>query len=491
MQTSEIDIETIIKKIPLDFLQKHQMLPLIPDGENLRIGIKGPEDMEALEDIRLLLQRHVEPVFLSVEEIEEGLRSLMGERISESDEDDSLILAEDESQDLLSVSRDAPIISLVNSLFLKAVNTRASDIHIEPYEKEAVVRMRVDGILHEVLTVSKPRFTSITARIKVMGKLNLAENRLPQDGRIRLKAGDKTVDVRVSTVPTLFGERIVLRLLEMTAKMLTLEEVGLYGEQFERVMKLIENPYGIILSTGPTGSGKSTTLYAVLQKVHTPERNVITIEDPVEYQVNGIGQIQVNSKIGLTFASGLRSILRQDPDVVMVGEIRDSETAEIAIHASLTGHLVLSTLHTNDAPTGVTRLMDMGIQGYLISSSLLGVVAQRLVRKLCSDCKQTYTPPVSELRQLGLTLEQYRDTKFYSPRGCSKCLNTGYKGRHGIFEVLTVDEDLRSLITRSGEMSAIRQLAKQKGMITLQQDGIDKVIRGITSVDEVLRATSV
>jgi general secretion pathway protein E len=491
MQVSDVEIENIINKIPLDFLQKHQMLPLMPEGEHLRIGIKGPEDMEALEDIRLMLQRHVEPVFLSVEEIEEGLRSLMGERINESDEDDSLILAEDESQDLLSVSRDAPIISLVNSLFLKAVNTRASDIHIEPYEKEAVVRMRIDGILHEVLTVSKPRFTSITARVKVMGKLNLAENRLPQDGRIRLKAGDKTVDVRVSTVPTLFGERIVLRLLEMTAKMLTLEEVGLYGEQFDRVMKLVENPYGIILSTGPTGSGKSTTLYAVLQKIHSPERNVITIEDPVEYQVAGIGQIQVNSKIGLTFASGLRSILRQDPDVVMVGEIRDNETAEIAIHASLTGHLVLSTLHTNDAPTGVTRLMDMGIQGYLISSSLLGVVAQRLVRRLCPNCKQTYTPPLSELRQLGLTPDQYRDSKFYSPWGCSKCLNTGYKGRSGIYEVLMVDEDLRSLITRSGEMTAIRQLAKQKGMITLQQDGIDKIIRGITSVDEVLRATSV
>jgi len=483
-------MDDLTTKIPIDFLQKHQILPL-PSEERIRIGIKGPQDLDVLEDIRLMLQRDIEPVTLTVEEIEDGLRSMMGERMDESQEDESMILTEEESQDLLSVSRDAPIISLVNSMFLKAVSTRVSDIHVEPYEKEAVVRMRVDGILHEVLTLSRPRYTSVNARIKVISKLNLAESRLPQDGRIRLKAGDKLIDVRVSTIPTLFGERIVMRLLDMTAKMLTLEQIGLLEDQFKLVNSLIEHPYGLILSTGPTGSGKSTTLYAILQKVHSPERNVITIEDPVEYQVPGIGQIQVNSKIGMTFASGLRSILRQDPDVIMVGEIRDSETAEIAIHASLTGHLVLSTLHTNDAPTGVARLMDMGVQGYLISSSLLGVMAQRLIRTLCKNCKKAYTPDEAELRRLNLDPLKYPNVKFYEPVGCPRCLGTGYYGRTGIYEVLVVDEDMRSLITRSGETNKIRKLAIENGMKTLNQDGISKVLLGITNVDEVIRASGV
>ncbi len=477
----------LVSKIPMDFLQRHQILPLEEIGDTLKVGIKGEEDLEALEDIRMLLKCHIEPVVLPVEEIEEGLRSMMGERLSESEEEESLILSEDESQDLLSVSRDAPIVSLVNSLFLKAVSLRASDIHIEPYEKDAVIRMRVDGILHEVLTISHSRYTSVNARIKVMSRLNLAESRLPQDGRIRLRAGEKVIDVRVSTVPTLFGERIVLRLLDMTEKLLTLEEVGLLDESFEKVKQLIAHPYGLILSTGPTGSGKSTTLYAILQKVHSPSMNIITIEDPVEYQVPGIGQIQVNPKIGLTFARGLRAILRQDPDVVMVGEIRDTETAEIAIHASLTGHLVLSTLHTNDAPTGVTRLMDMGVEGYLISSSLLGVIAQRLVRRLCQNCKKPYTPTPSEIKRL--SLDETKKYTFYKPEGCKVCLDTGYRGRTGIFEVLVIDEDLKSLITRSGETQKIRNLAKKKGMKELQEDGVKKVTLGITSVEEVLRAT--
>lgn len=483
-------MEDLITKIPIDFLQKHQILPLRSDN-GLRIGIKGAQDLEALEDIRLLLQCNVEPVILTVEEIEDGLRSLMSERLGDTGEEESLVLDQDESQDLLSVSRDAPIVSLVNSLFLRAVNIRASDIHIEPYEKDAAVRMRVDGILHEVLNLSRPRYSSVNARIKVMSKLNLAESRLPQDGRIRLRAGDKTIDVRVSTIPTLFGERIVMRLLDMTTRMLPLEEVGLLNEYFERVSSLIENPYGLILSTGPTGSGKSTTLYAILQKVNSPQRNVITIEDPVEYQVEGIGQIQVNPRIGLTFANGLRSILRQDPDVVMVGEIRDNETAEIAIHASLTGHLVLSTLHTNDAPTGVTRLMDMGVEGYLISSSLLGVIAQRLVRKLCTRCRQPYKPSQTELRQAEIDPKNYPDLKFYEPVGCPNCLNTGYYGRTGIFEVLMMDEELRSLVTRSGETSRIRQAARKNGMRELKEDGMAKVARGITSLEEVLRATRI
>jgi general secretion pathway protein E len=323
-----------------------------------------------------------------------------------------------------------------------------------------------------------------------MSKLNLAESRIPQDGRIRLKAGEKLIDVRVSTVPTLFGERIVMRLLDMTNKILTLEEIGLLDDDLNKLNELITKPYGLLLSTGPTGSGKSTTLYAILQKVVSPQRNVLTVEDPVEYQMTGIGQIQVNPKIGLTFASGLRSILRQDPDVVMVGEIRDNETAEIAIHASLTGHLVLSTLHTNDAPTAVSRLMDMGVEGYLVSSSLLGVMAQRLIRKLCLSCKQEYTPEDSELVKMGLDPDKNKDVTFFRSVGCPKCLNTGYYGRNGVYEVMTVDEELRSMITRSGEMVAIRKLAREKGMRTLLEDGVEKVKRGETSAEEILRATT-
>ncbi|MFP4497995.1 MAG: GspE/PulE family protein [Vulcanimicrobiota bacterium] len=480
----------LISQIPLDFLRKHHILPLESDGI-IRMGIRGPESLEALEDIRMMLQKNVEPVFITVEEIDEGLRSMMGERINENPEEDRLIIDEDESQDLLSVSKDAPIVSLVNSIFLKAVNTRASDIHIEPYEKEAKVRMRIDGILHEVLKLSRTRYSSVNARIKVMSKLNLAESRLPQGGRIRLKAGDKTIDVRVSTLPTLFGERIVMRLLDVSSTMLSMEEIGLLPRDYDQLLKLTKFPYGLLLATGPTGAGKSTTLYAVLQKVQSPERNIITIEDPVEYQVQGIGQIQVNPKIGLTFANGLRSIVRQDPDVVMVGEIRDGETAEIAINASLTGHLVLSTLHTNDAPTGVTRLNDMGVEGYLLSSSLIGVVAQRLVRRLCGNCKQAHKPEARELRQLGLDPAKYTDSVFYEPVGCEKCLNTGFYGRTGIYEVLVINEDLRSLITRSGETSKIRDMAIKTGMKTLQQDGVEKVLKGITSSGEILRATRV
>jgi general secretion pathway protein E len=476
--------------IPLDFLQKHQILPLSMD-DKLRVGIKSSRDIEVVEDLRLLLQCDVEPVIMSVEEIENGIRSLMGERLDGPQEDDeSVILSEEDTQDLLSVSRDAPIVSLVSSVFLKAASSRASDIHLEPYENEAVVRMRVDGVLHEILTISKSRYSSVNARIKVMSKLNLAESRIPQDGRIRLKAGEKLIDVRVSTVPTLFGERIVMRLLDMTNKILTLEEIGLLDDDLNKLNELITKPYGLLLSTGPTGSGKSTTLYAILQKVVSPQRNVLTVEDPVEYQMTGIGQIQVNPKIGLTFASGLRSILRQDPDVVMVGEIRDNETAEIAIHASLTGHLVLSTLHTNDAPTAVSRLMDMGVEGYLVSSSLLGVMAQRLIRKLCLSCKQEYTPEDSELVKMGLDPDKNKDVTFFRSVGCPKCLNTGYYGRNGVYEVMTVDEELRSMITRSGEMVAIRKLAREKGMRTLLEDGVEKVKRGETSAEEILRATT-
>lgn len=478
----------MLKDIPSEFLQKNLILPLESNGDT-KLGICPETPTEALEDLRLVLGKDLEITRMEKEEVEEGLRNLLVAEISAQAEDESELdlSAETLTQDLLTLSKEAPIIRLVNSLFLKALHSRASDIHIEPYENECPVRIRIDGVLHSILNMPKSQYNTVAARIKVMSRLNLAEHRLPQDGRIRIKAGNRVLDVRVSVIPTLFGERIVMRLLDQTMELLTLPSLGLAPEDFGRIKELISNPYGSILVTGPTGSGKSTTLYAILLEVMSPARNIITIEDPVEYQIKGIGQMQVNPKIKLTFAQGLRSILRQDPDVIMVGEIRDPETADIATHSALTGHLLLSTLHTNDAPGAIARMVDMGVEAYLLSSSLLGIVAQRLVRKLCPDCKTPYQPGNSELRALG----KNPPDKIYRPKGCDNCLGTGFKGRNAIFEILTLDEDLRSQIIRSPEANSIRKLARENGMKTLLEDGMDKVTKGITSIEEVLSATRV
>ena len=484
------DPKSVLARLPLEFLQKHLLLPLEGDGERVRLGLASRDEIQALEDVRLLLGCDVEPVLMPRAEVEEGLRQLLVDRLGTSDtsDEEATLLLEDESTDLMSISSDAPIVQLVNSMFLKAVGGSASDIHLEPYADQAVVRLRVDGVLQDAFTIPRTRFAQVVARLKVMARLNLAEARLPQDGRIKVRVADRSIDVRVSTVPTLFGERVVLRLLDRGTRLLSLEEVGLTDEAYELVHQLGAHPHGMILSTGPTGSGKSTTLYALLSEVRSDHRNIITIEDPVEYQVARIGQIQVNPRIGLTFAAGLRSILRQDPDVIMVGEIRDPETAEIAIHAALTGHLVLSTLHTNDAPSAVSRLLDMNVAGYLISASLLGVVAQRLVRRLCTACREPYEPSDAELGQLGIARGGRRIT-LYRPKGCPACMQVGYRGRTGIFEVLKVDEDISRLIVRSGEAAAIRAAAREKGMRTLADDGVRKLLAGHTSVEEVVRAT--
>jgi general secretion pathway protein E len=482
-------MNTVQSKIPIEFLQKAFILPLEEEGEVFKVGFAPESSREALEDIRLFLNKEVLPVSLTHEEVEEGLRQLLMQDIEKPlEEEETLVLTGDEAQDLLSFTKDAPIVRLVNTLFLRAVESRASDIHIEPYEQEALVRMRVDGILHEIINIPKSQSNSVVARIKVMAKLNLAEHRLPQDGRMRVKAGEKVIDVRISIVPTLFGERVVMRLLDHTMQLLTLEKLGLWEDDYQKLKALIDHPYGSILFTGPTGSGKSTSLYAILLEVRSPQRNIITIEDPVEYQVPGIGQIPVNTKIGITFAAGLRSILRQDPDVILVGEIRDPETAEIVTHAALTGHLVLSTLHTNDAPSSIARLVDMGVESYLIASSLLGVVAQRLIRRLCK-CKESYIPQESEIQQIGLNPDQIKGKSFYRPVGCPICLGTGYMGRISIFEIMPVDDDMRSLIVRTPEATVLRKVACSKGMKTLQEDAARKVLAGITSVSEVLRAT--
>ncbi|HEY3997380.1 MAG TPA: GspE/PulE family protein [Candidatus Xenobia bacterium] len=478
----------VLERLPIDFLQRHRLLPIDEVEGRVRIGLCSRDSLVGLEDVRLLLERDVEPVFLSREEVDEGLRNLMVARLdsTQGQGDEAVVLA-DEAQDLMRAGSDAPVVQLVNSVLLKAIGMNASDVHVEPYEEVGVVRFRVDGVLQEGLQVPKSRLPAVIARIKVMARLNLAESRLPQDGRIKVKAGDHVIDLRVSTLPTLFGERVVLRLLR-AGQLLSLSEIGLWPDDYQKLAAMSQYSYGMVLATGPTGSGKSTTLYGMMLMIQSPERNMITIEDPVEYQVARIGQIQVNARIGLTFAAGLRSILRQDPDVIMVGEIRDAETAEIAVHAALTGHLVLSTLHTNDAPTAVSRLMDMGVEGFLLSSSLLGVMAQRLVRKLCVNCRKPRSASMDELRWMG-NIEIPANPTLYQPGGCPQCNGTGYRGRAGLFEIFPVTEDVRRLMARSGDAATLKQAARQAGMRTLMEDGARKALSGLTSIDEVLRAT--
>ncbi len=480
---------TLKTEIPLEFWQRHRLLPLEDGPDLLTVGIHSGTPRQSLEDVRLILRKDVRPVLMSVEELEQGLRRLMveGEHLGEAEQEEGAEVDVDVSQNLLADAADAPVVRQLNALFLQAMETRTSDIHFEPYEDHTAVRMRVDGTLHEVHRMPRSRHPQIVARLKVMSRLDLAETRRPQDGRLHVHSGERHLDVRMSVVPTLHGERVVLRLLEKDHRLYNLEQLGLDGPDRELVSDLVSNPYGLFLITGPTGSGKTTTLYAILDQVKSPERNIITIEDPVEYQIAGLGQIQVNEKVGVTFASGLRSVLRQDPDVLMVGEIRDPDTAEIAIHAALTGHLVLSTLHTNDAPTAATRLLDLGVPAYLLSSSLLGAMAQRLVRRLCDHCKQPYQPTPNDLRRLGVA-EVPSGGRFYQPVGCERCMQTGYRGRSGIYEIMVVNEELRSRIARSEDSRILSKVAREHGMRTLLEDGVAKVAAGITTVQEALRA---
>ncbi|MGD8590831.1 MAG: type II secretion system ATPase GspE, partial [Chromatiales bacterium] len=390
-------------------------------------------------------------------------------------------------EDLLESDDDAPIIRLINALFTEAIKEQASDIHIEPYESRLVVRFRVDGVLREVLTPPRAVAPFLVSRIKVMAQLDIAEKRIPQDGRISLKVGNRPVDVRVSTLPSSYGERVVLRLLDKKAGRLDLEHLGMSKKLLQQIDPgVIQRPHGIFLVTGPTGSGKTTTLYAALSRLNTQSRNIVTVEDPIEYYLDGIGQTQVNTKVDLTFARGLRAILRQDPDVVMVGEIRDLETAQIAVQASLTGHLVLSSLHTNTAIGSITRLRDMGIEPFLLSSSLVGVLAQRLVRTLCHHCKQPYRATPRELELLELPMDQ--ELTLYSPVGCNECHQHGYLGRTGIYELIIIDEELRSLIHKgAGELEMLQHARKYSDSI--RKDGMNRVIAGATTIDEIIRVT--
>jgi general secretion pathway protein E len=495
--------DELAAKVPIHFAKQARVLPLSWAGETVRVAVADPLDMSAQDSVAMLVQAQVAPEVASPQTVLDAINAVYDRAADEHDklmedletEDLESVAHElEEPTDLLDADDEAPIIRLVNSLMFRAVKERASDIHINPEEKDISVRYRIDGVLREVIRPPKRFQASIVSRIKIMGGLNIAEKRLPQDGRIRIKIAGKDVDIRLSTVPTAHGERIVMRLLDKSSVVLDLETIGFEDWQLKVMDTLITRSHGIVLVTGPTGSGKTTTLYASLAKINAPDLNILTIEDPVEIPLKGVGQVQVNPKIELTFANGLRSFLRQDPDVIMVGEIRDLETAEIAIQASLTGHLVLSTVHTNDAAGAITRLVDMGVQPFLVASSLVGILAQRLVRVLCPECKEAYVPTTEERSQAGLTEKILamagNPRHLYRATGCDACQNTGYQGRTGIYELMLVDDDVRPLILKSVDATTIKRAAVERGMVTLLEHGAYKVARGITTAAEVLSVTA-
>lgn len=484
----------MIRGISINYAKTYEILPYKDEGSEVLVLTTNPLNITVLDDLRLLFKKKVVPALTTKVKLldainrvyEKGTAALEG--LDEIEEDDYDL--DEPIIDLLEAADDdAPVIRLVNTLLSRAVKEKASDIHIEPYEKDMVVRFRVDGVLYDVFKPPKKLQNAITSRIKVMGNLNIAEKRLPQDGRIPLKIGGKDIDVRLNTVPTAFGERAVMRLQDRSNVILQLDQLGFSRENLDNLDDLLERTYGIILVTGPTGSGKSTTLYASLSKLNSIDTNIITVEDPVENRIQGIGQIQVNSKIGLTFASGLRAILRQDPDIIMIGEIRDLETAEIAINSSLTGHLVLSTIHTNDAAGAFPRLIDMGCEPFLIATSLLGVISQRLVRVLCPHCKEPHDLSPVEMKNLGVTEEQAMAANVHRAVGCNKCNNKGYIGRTLIQELLVVTEEVRTLVMQRRDSGTIKKKAIEQGMKTFRDDGIKKVLQGITTVEELLSNT--
>ncbi len=496
---AEID-ETLLSIVPIGFAKNNRVLPLgwARDGV-LRVAVADPLAVGPLDDLHLLFDGAELELVLAREAVilnainiayDRGVTST--DQLAEAAHDDLDTLATEishEPKDLLDSADDAPIIRLVNSLLQHAVKERASDIHIEPFEHEVRVRFRIDDVLYEPMKpLPRALQAPIASRIKIMGNLDIAEKRLPQDGRIRLKIAGRDYDVRLSTVPVAHGERLVLRLLPDTQELLDLAKIGFNPTQLAALDRIIKRPNGIFLVTGPTGSGKTTTLHAALSTINGPDKNIITIEDPVEITQAGVGQIEVNPKIHLSFATGLRAILRQDPNIVLVGEIRDKETADIAIQASLTGHLVLSTLHTNDAASALTRLVDMGVEPFLVGSSLVAVLAQRLVRVLCKSCKEAYTTTDEELREIGIK-PPGRPVTLYRGVGCPACSQTGYRGRIGIFELMQIDDEIRGLLTQNVDAKTIKATAMRKGMGTLRADGARKVLAGTTSVAEVIRAT--
>ena len=489
--------EDLLDLIPIGFAKDYRIYPLSRQNGRLQVAVADPLDSRPLNDLSTLTGEDIEPCIATPEEIlrainrgyekQAGDSSVVIEEIEEKTAGD--LVRDLEPTDLIDASDEAPIIRFVNSLITQGYKERASDIHIEPFERDLVVRYRIDGILYEVLQPPLKAHSGIVSRIKIMAQLNIAEKRLPQDGRFRVRVAGRDIDIRVSTLPTSFGERVVLRLLDKASSILSLEQIGLGSSLLQQFEGMINKNHGIFLVTGPTGSGKTTTLYAALTRLNNREKNIITVEDPVEYQLPGVGQIQVNPKIDLTFANGLRSILRQDPDIIMVGEIRDRETAEIAVQSALTGHMVFSTLHTNNAAGALTRLVEMGIEPFLAASSIVGILAQRLVRKICPHCKETTTPPVELLDQLGDECTLPAIPQFYQGRGCSRCMNIGYWGRSGIYELLHIDETVRELLLQDKDAATIKQAAIKRGMQSLRSAGVAQALEGVTTLEEILRVT--
>ena len=484
--------------ISLEFMKRSCFVPLSLTDRTIEIAMADPKDVDTIDALKFAYGLDVAVKKGKTDDILDGIERLYGKGrqsletiIQEAGKDISYEAdgGEEDESHLRDLASEAPIIRLVNRLIVDAVEIGASDVHFEPYEDEFKVRYRIDGVLNDVESPPKQFQSAIISRVKLMAKLNISERRLPQDGRIKLSIRDKEVDFRVSTVPTLFGESLVMRILDRATLLLDLQKLGFPEDILEAHIRLTSQPYGMILVTGPTGSGKTSTLYATLSLLNSSENKIITLEDPVEYQLRGVNQIQVNPKIELTFASGLRSIVRQDPDIILVGEIRDRETADTAIQSALTGHLLFSTLHTNDAAGAISRLLDMGVESFLLSSTLLGILAQRLVRIICRDCKEEIRPDARLIDSLQLDARETRDMQFYEGRGCETCRFTGFRGRTGIFEYIAIDEDFRNMINKRASSNQIRALSLTKGYSTLRRDGWQKVRQGITTVSEIIRVT--
>jgi type IV pilus assembly protein PilB len=515
--------DTVIRLIPRDVAEKYSVLPLSRVGATLTLAMVDPTNVFAMDDIKFMTGLNIEPVVVSEASVQDAISRYYSqsreielardfeESLAAAEREETLpepgmtldsldleaegaagleVIDEEEEIDLSNLTRmseDAPVVRLVNVLLADSLQRGASDIHIEPYEKEMRIRFRIDGVLYDVMHPPLRLRDALISRIKIMSKLDIAEKRLPQDGRIKIKL--KADDFRVSTLPTLFGEKVVLRLLDKERLMLDMTKLGFEAESLVKFQRNIKKPYGMVLVTGPTGSGKTNTLYSALQSLNQPETNIMTAEDPVEFNLLGINQVQMKEQIGLNFAAALRSFLRQDPNIILVGEIRDFETAEIAIKAALTGHLVLSTLHTNDAPSTISRLMNMGIEPFLVATSVNLIQAQRLIRRVCSECKDVHPTPAEALVEIGFTPQEAKEVKIYKGRGCQKCNGTGYKGRVGLYEVMEITDDIRELILIGASALELRKRAVETGMLTLRQSGLIKIKSGITTVEEVVRET--
>jgi len=507
---SKIEIDdTVVKLIPSEVAQKYLIMPVSRTGATLTIAMVDPTNVFAMDDIKFMTGYNVEPVVASEVAIKEAidryygsihaleLKKVMDDLAQEEKSDENLELLEEEQevdlQKLEAATEEAPVVRLVNLILTDSIKRGASDIHIEPYEKDFRVRFRIDGVLYEIMQPPMKLRDAITSRLKIMAKLDISEKRLPQDGRIKIKmklqGKNKEMDYRVSVLPTLFGEKIVLRLLDKENLMLDMTRLGFEQESLTKFEKAIFKPYGMVLVTGPTGSGKTNTLYSSISRVNTPETNIMTAEDPVEFNLHGINQVQMKEQIGLNFAAALRSFLRQDPNIILVGEIRDFETAEIAVKAALTGHLVLSTLHTNDAPSTINRLMNMGIEPYLVATSVHLIAAQRLVRRLCKDCKEEVSMPAQALVEIGYSPEEAPKIKLYKGKGCGTCNNTGYKGRVGLYEVMEIGDSLREMVLTGASSIELKNKAQEEGMISLRGSGLRKIKAGQTTVEEVVRET--